>query len=224
MYISTMELPKIIVNFKLDKGATGDDAVALAKIHEQVARETGASIAVAVDALDIKSVVQAVGIPVFSQHVDPVGFGSSVGFVSPYAVKKAGGVGTLLNHSAHQIPYDILRKSIEMAHDAGLYVVACADTPEKGKEVAAMGPDSVAVEPPELIGGDVSVSKAKPQVIKDSVELIGRGKVVIGAGVKTGEDVKIAFDLGASGILVASGVTKAKDPHAALTDLTMGLK
>lgn len=40
-----------------------------------------------------------------------------------------------------------------------------------------------------------------------------------GAGVKTGEDVRAAMDLGADGVLLASGVVKAKDPEAALRDL-----
>ena len=37
------------------------------------------------------------------------------------------------------------------------------------------------------------------------------------------EDVKIALELGAKGILLASGVTKAKDPEKVLNDLVKAI-
>jgi len=43
--------------------------------------------------------------------------------------------------------------------------------------------------------------------------------VLCGAGVKTGKDVKRALELGAVGVLLASGVVKSKDPKKALQDL-----
>jgi triosephosphate isomerase len=43
--------------------------------------------------------------------------------------------------------------------------------------------------------------------------------VLCGAGVKTGKDVRRALELGAKGVLLASGVVKAKDPRKALQDL-----
>jgi triosephosphate isomerase len=47
--------------------------------------------------------------------------------------------------------------------------------------------------------------------------------VLCGAGVKTGEDVAKAIELGAAGVLIASGVTKAQDQKTALLDLVQGL-
>ena len=44
-------------------------------------------------------------------------------------------------------------------------------------------------------------------------------KVLCGAGVKNGGDVKAAIDLGAEGVLLASGVVKAKDPESVIRDL-----
>ncbi|MBI5152419.1 triose-phosphate isomerase [Candidatus Peregrinibacteria bacterium] len=214
-----MKLPLLLTNFKVYEKSTGLSAVSLAKIHDEVAKETGASIAIAVNTADLKEVIAAVSIPVFCQHIDPVDFGAKTGWIPPKLVKNLGVTGTLLNHSEHQIPDDVLQKSIEAAHAAGLFVVACANTPEKGAQIMKFGPDLIAVEPPELIGGDISVSKAKPDVIKNSVSLIGNDKVLVGAGVKNGEDVRIALELGAKGILVASGVTNAADPKKAILDL-----
>ena len=69
----------LIVNFKTYEEATGDRAVELAKICEKVAQESGKEIAVAVQAADVYRVSQAVGLKVFAQHVDEVGFGSNTG-------------------------------------------------------------------------------------------------------------------------------------------------
>lgn len=218
-----MKLPTIIVNFKVYEQAVGDSAVALAKLHEKVAKETGASIGVAVSAVDLFRVCEEVSIPVFAQHVDPVGYGSGTGHILPENVKEAGAYGTLLNHAECQIEDGVLEKSLERAREVGLFTVVCANTPEHAKKVVSFNPDLVAVEPPELIGGDVSVSKAEPEIIEKSVELVGKNKVLVGAGVKTSEDVKIGLSLGASGVLLASGVTKADDPYSVLMDLVSGL-
>jgi triosephosphate isomerase len=93
-----------------------------------------------------------------------------------------------------------------------------------GAKITEFEPDLIAVEPPELIGGDISVSNAQPEVITKALELIGAGKLLVGAGVKSGEDVKKAIELGASGVLLASGVTKAENPEKVLEDLANGLK
>jgi len=219
-----MDLPTIIVNFKTYESATGQKALELAKIHEKVAQETGVSIGVSVQLADLKMIADAVSIPVFAQHIDPVEYGSNTGHVMPVAVKEAGAYGTLLNHAERQIPMDVLEKSIESAKEAGLYTVVCANTPEAGVEIAKLEPGLIAVEPPDLIGGDVSVSSADPGIITKSCELIGGDKLLVGAGVKTGEDVKKCIELGSSGVLLASGVTKADDPMSVLKDLANGLK
>ncbi|MBT4917176.1 triose-phosphate isomerase [Candidatus Peregrinibacteria bacterium] len=218
-----MNLPTIIVNFKIYEQATGDSALSLAKIHEKVAKETGASIGVAVSAMDLAKVCENVDIPVFAQHIDPVKYGSGTGKILPEQVKDLGAYGTLLNHAEFQIGDDVLKASLERAREVGLYTVVCANTPEAGAKIAGFGPDLIAVEPPELIGGDVSVSKAEPKIVEDTVSLCGDDKVLVGAGVKNGEDVKIALALGAKGVLLASGVTKSDDPYAVLMDLVGGL-
>ncbi|MBU1152241.1 triose-phosphate isomerase [Patescibacteria group bacterium] len=218
-----MELPTIIVNFKNYEQATGDKAVELAKIHERVAQESGVSIAVAVTALDLGRVCRAVSIPVFAQHIDTVRYGSGTGKVLAELVKEYGAYGTLLNHAECGLEDMVLEESIARAKEAGLYVVACANTAEKAAEIVEMKPDLVAVEPPDLIGGDVSVSKADPKIIEESVKLVGENRVLVGAGVKNAEDVRIALELGAVGVLLASGVTKADDPYSVLLDLCSGL-
>jgi triosephosphate isomerase len=83
-----------------------------------------------------------------------------------------------------------------------------------------MRPDITSVEPPELIGTGISVSKAKPEIVTDTVKLVHKvdPKMIIlcGAGISTAEDVFIALKLGTRGVLVASGIVKAKDPYTVL--------
>lgn len=219
-----MKLPIIVTNFKAYDGASGEKALELAKIHEKVARETGVNIAIAVQALDIRSIASQVSIPVFAQHVDPVQYGAFTGSLVPEAVRAAGAFGTLLNHSEKRLSFDMLRLSIERANQAGLFVILCAATPEEGHKFLSYQPDFIAVEPPELIGGDISVSTAQPEIIMKAVELIGENRLLVGAGVKNAQDVRIAIELGASGVLLASGVTKAENPELVLQDLVSGLK
>ena len=218
-----MKLPLIVVNFKTYPSALGIKALELAKIHAKVAKDTGANIAVAVQTVDLRMIATEVDIPVFSQHFELAEQGSFTGHVTPYSLVDAGAAGTLLNHAEKKLPLDVLQKSIEKAAALGLFTIVCADTAESGQKYAKFNPDLVAVEPPELIGGDISVTSANPQIVKDAVAMIGKNKVLVGAGVKTGEDVKMAIQYGASGVLLASGIIKSTDPERTLRDLVSGL-
>lgn len=219
-----MKLPVIIVNFKLYEQATGDNALDLARIHEKVAKETGASLAIAVNPIDLARVAEAVDIPVFAQHLDPIKFGGHTGHISPDLVKEVGAYGTLLNHAEYPIGLETMIKSIERCREVGLFTILCADTPETARDFVKYNPDLIAVEPPELIGGDISISKSGPHIIERAVQLVGEGKVLVGAGIRDPEDVTIALSLGAVGVLLASGVTKASDPYLVLQGLVSGLK
>ena len=48
-------------------------------------------------------------------------------------------------------------------------------------------------------------------------------KVLCGAGITTGDDMKAAMDLGADVVLLASGIFKAESPKEALLDLVSKL-
>ena len=220
--------PVIIVNFKTYEKGTGKAALKLAEKAEDVSRETGASIVVATQFTDIERIAGNVNIPVFVQHVDPVSYGSNTGHVLPQAVKEAGAVGTLINHSERRVDPEIVKATVEKAREAGLITVVCADTPRTCKKLAAFNPDYIAVEPPELIGTGIPVSKAKPEVVTDSIEVIKKVNpkitVLCGAGITVGEDYAAALRLGTEGVLLASGVVKAKDQHEALLNLAKAAK
>jgi len=215
--------PIVAINFKTYAQATGEGALRIAKAAEKIYKETGVTIVVAPQLADLYRIAQEVEIPVFAQHIDPIKPGSHTGHVLPEAVKEAGAVGTLLNHSENRMILADLEAAIRRAEDVGLMTMVCSNNPAVSAAVAALNPDYVAVEPPELIGTGIPVSKAKPEVITDTVELVKKVnpdvKVLCGAGISTGEDVKKALELGTVGVLLASGVTKAKDPEKAIWDL-----
>lgn len=99
---------------------------------------------------------------------------------------------------------------MEAAKEFGLRTVICTtNAPPTTVAGAALNPDYVAIEPPELIGSGIPVSKADPDIVSSSVKAVTKinqaVKVLCGAGISKGEDLKTALDLGSKGVLLASG-------------------
>jgi len=212
----------VLVNLK----AYPCDPVAVAEAARDVATETGVRIAVAPQAAHL-SPVAATGVETWAQHVSPVEHGSHTGSTLADAVADAGADGTLLNHSERRLTLADIGGSLDAATDAGLETVVCANDPDQVAAAAALGPDAVAVEPPELIGTGTPVSRADPEVVEDAVaaarSVDESVPVLCGAGISTGDDLVAAADLGAEGVLLASGVAKADDPRATLEALVAPL-
>jgi triosephosphate isomerase len=222
-----LRLPVIIINLKTYKEGYGKRGLELLKGIEKVSASHKGQVAVAAGPADIALFSQGCSLPVLSQHIDPVGHGAYTGHVLPEAVKEAGAVGTLINHSERRLTLADIEASIARAKEVGLLTCVCTNNIDTSAAVAALDPDYLAVEPPELIGGDISVSSARPEVISGSVEKVHRinkdVKVLCGAGVKNGDDVRKAIELGSAGVLLASGVVKAKDVVKVMKDLLAGL-
>jgi len=218
-----IKYPILLINFKAYKQSSGKKAVKLAKVAEEVSKETGVTIIVAPQLTDIAPVAQAVEIPVFAQHVDSVTPGAHTGHVTLEAIRDAGAVGTILNHSERRLRIDVIDEIVKRAKGLSLITTVCANTPEVSAAVAALNPNMIAIEPPELIGTGIPVSKAKPEVITSTVNLVKKVnpevKILTGAGITTGDDVAAALRLGTVGVLVASGIVKAKDWRKAIMDL-----
>jgi triosephosphate isomerase len=214
--------PFILVNFKTYLEGTGKEAFELAKKAEKVCKETGVSLGLAPQYCDIAALVNTVSLPIFTQHIDFARAGSFTGHVLPEAIKAAGAVGTLINHSERRLKLADIDAAITRAREVGLISVVCSNNAKVSAAVAALQPNMIAIEPPELIGTGIPVSKAKPEVVSGTVELVKRvnEKVIIlcGAGITKGGDVEAAIRLGTAGVLVASGIVKAKDPYAVMRE------
>jgi len=222
-----LKTPIVIVNFKTYPQSVGERAVELAKTIAEVAEVKGISVAVAPQNLDLYRVASQVDIPVLAQHVDSITSGAHTGWLLAETVKATGAVGSLINHSEHQIQSEEIEQVVRRLRELELTSVVCAKDPEVCKKVAAFKPDMVAVEPPELIGTGRAVSKLKPEVVSDAVKMVREinpeVRVLCGAGITNGEDTRIALELGAEGVLLASSVVKATDPRAAMLDVAKGI-
>ena len=170
----------------------------------------------------------AVKIPVYAQHVDGVGYGGFTGHVTAASLKANGASGSLINHSERRLKLAEVEASISSCRSSGLKTIVCTNNVATTRAAAALEPDYVAVEPPELIGSGIPVSKANPDVIRESVNAVlkiaPKVGVLCGAGITHGEDLRAALELGSQGVLLASGIIKAKDQRKALEDLVAGAK
>ena len=220
-------LPIIIVNLKTYEQGYGADGFELCKIMEEISLEHNVNLAAAVSAIDLIDYSDNLKIPIFAQHVDGVTYGSNTGSILPEAVKYSGAVGTLVNHAECQMSWEEIERTIHRCRELDLSTVLCTADLESSEKGSHLNPDMIAVEPPELIGGDISVSTAKPEIISDTVEIVKEINsdisVLCGAGVKNQEDVSKAITLGSEGILLASGVVKSSEPRKVLLDLIKGL-
>ena len=220
--MAKIRLPFILVNFKTYIEATGRKALELAKKAEKASLETEVCIGVAPQFVDIRMIAEEVSIPVFAQHIDPIKPGRCTGFILPEAIREAGAVGTIINHSEKQLKLSEIELAIERAHECDLTSLVCIGSHRLARRIASFNPDMVAVEPPELIATGIAVSKAKPEIVTKTVEAVKgvNPKIVVlcGAGIVRGEDVAAALRLGTEGVLVASGVVKAKNPYKVLLE------
>jgi triosephosphate isomerase len=217
-----MKLPIILVNFKCYEESAGEKAFKLAKTCEFVSLEYGINISIAPQFIDIKTIAEEIEIPVFSQHMDPIEFGACTGHVVPFSLKEAGAVGSIINHSERRLDIEKVKKCIELTKKYDLISVCCSASVNESKEIAKFNPDFIAFECPELIGTGISISKARPEVITKCLNEIKKTnpkiKVLCGAGITKGDDLKKALELGTIGIILSSGVVKAASPEDVLVD------
>jgi triosephosphate isomerase len=218
----SMTKPLIVVNFKTYASASGATAEMLAVAMEAHSNGPARMVAV-VSAFDLEAVRRAApSLEVWSQHLDPVGQGGFTGWLEPKTAIHRGAQGTIINHAEHKVEMDHVQQLLPQLPE-DFPVCGCAADLEEAKSLAEMGPTFIAVEPPELIGGDISVTTADPSIVSDTVAVVKATnpdvRVLCGAGVKNGQDVATAIKLGAEGVLLASGVTKASDVESVLNDL-----
>lgn len=211
----------IFVNFKTYQPGTGEAAQKLAKACSQISEQTQVKIFPVVQVADLRLVGNA-----WAQHADDIGFGPNTGWALPEAIKDAGAVGVMLNHSEHKLSVPAVQSTMKRCQLLGLKTLVCCEDLTEGQElVAAVRPDFLAYEPPELIGSrTVSVATAKPEVIKEFASQIANVPVLVGAGIHSAEDVKMSLSLGAKGILVSSDIVLAAIPEKELLQLAIAFK
>lgn len=218
-----IKTPIIIINFKTYEQATGKKAEILAKACEDASIESGKSVALAVQDTDLYRVSKSVKLPILAEHLDMSGLGGFTGKDTFLALTENGAIGSLINHSEDRMPINIIKDVISVCKNNNLISIVCAQDENEAEKLAVFNPDFIAVEPPELIGGDISVSTSKPEIITNTINKVKKInseiKILCGAGIKSKKDVEIAIKLGSDGILLASGITKSENPKETLKEL-----
>ncbi len=192
----------IIVNFKKHK-----QVLKLAKACSSFKKTI-----IALQPKDISLIAKKVKVKIYSQYIDNK--------YNALKIKKAGAKGILLNHSDNPITNSTIKKRIKECKKLKLKTIVCCTTLKRAKQIDKMKPDYIAIEPKELIGGKISVSKAKPELITRTIKAV-KTKVLCGAGINSKKDVQKALKLGAKGVLVSSAVVKAKNPSKVLKQLVL---
>jgi triosephosphate isomerase len=218
----------LIVNFKNYPEVLGEGSVRLARSAERVAERTGVEVVVAPPTPMLALVTSAVNVAVYSQTVGSEAGEKTTGALIPEGIKGAKAKGTILNHSESRRPLAEIRRLVPRLNSLSLDVCLCAKTTPEAARLASLGTKYLAVEPPDLIGSGIAVSKARPELITRTVLAVRnsgyRGRLLCGAGIVSGGDVAKAVELGTEGILVASSVVRAKDWESKLEELARSLK
>jgi triosephosphate isomerase len=220
-----IKTPVLIVNLKQYDQALGNRPLDFAITAKKLAEKHDVTILIAPPDPLIDSTAK-ISLTI-SQHLDPYESGAYTGSLIAKEVKELGGIGSLINHSEKRIPHEDIKRCVELCKKYELVSIVCAKDNEEVMQVAKFRPDFIAIEPPELIGGDVSVSSARPDIIKKSVEevkeIYPEIEILCGAGVKTKMDVRKALYLGTKGVLVASGIVKSDNIEKAMEELISGM-
>ena len=216
-----------IINFKNYDNISGSKSLKLAKIATKISRKYKIKIAVC-PPQNVLSEVTKTSIPVFAQHVDTAKAGSTTGYIVPELVKKSGASGSLINHSEHRIASKEIKELASRLKRLNMISVICVRNVDEARRYSKLNPNYIAIEPPELIGTGKAVSKEKPEIITKSVKAVKEAKnstrLLCGAGIISGDDVSRALDLGARGILVASGIVKARNWERAIDEFALAFK
>ena len=196
--------PLIFINFKTYPEATGQNALRLAEIINDVSNEFKITIFVSPQFTDINPIISKYNIPIFAQHVDYAEPGRNTGYIIPESIKNAGCFGSLINHSEKPLTLNEIELTINRCKETNLISCLCASNAEETETIAKKHPDMMIVEIPELIGTGKAISTVNPQVVLDAIKVIKEIDneifVISGSGISTKEDVTKAVELGMQGV------------------------
>ena len=215
-----------IINCKNYEEIAGEKIIKLAKIAAKISKKYKIKIAIA-PPHHLIPLITKFGIVVLAQHLDDKKVGSTTGFMIPEIIKKSKIDGSIINHSEHRITESEIKNLVKRLKKLKLKTIVCVKNVSEAKKYAKINPTFIAIEPPELIGTGRAISTEKPQLITNSINAVQSAKnstkLLCGAGIVSAEDVSRAVELGSKGILVASGVIKAKNWESVLSDFSRGL-
>jgi triosephosphate isomerase (TIM) len=221
----------LIINLKNYAEILGEPALRLVRSAERVQAKLGKEQVEIMIAPPIPSISLLVSsskdVRILSQKAEDANEGKSTGSIIPEALAAWGCAGSIINHSESRIAIQSAERLIPRMKKLGLISCLCVETVEELIAGLKLEPELIAIEPPELIGTGVSVSKARPELVSGSVGVVRgagyKGTFLCGAGITNAEDAHAAVRLGAEGVLVASSVVKAPDWEEKMEEIARAL-
>ncbi len=216
-----------IINCKNYEEIAGYKIVKFVKTVEETSKKYKIKIAIA-PPQHLIGLVTSSSIPIFAQHVDNAKIGGTTGFIIPELLKKSKVSGSLINHSEHRISSEDIAHLVLKLRELKMISIVCVKDVAEVKKYVKLNPDYIAIEPPELIGSGKAISNERPELITKAANAIktekNKTKLLCGAGIVSGNDVTRALELGSKGILVASGIIKAKNWSEIIDEFSKAMK
>ena len=215
-----------IINCKNYDEISGEKIITLAKISQRISKKYKIPIAIA-PPHHLIPLITKFNVIILAQHLDDKKVGSTTGFMIPEIVKKSKIDGSLINHSEHRISEKEIKNLVKRLKHLRLKTVLCVKNVNELKKYLKLNPTFIAIEPPELIGTGKAISTERPQLITKAVTDVKSAKnstkLLCGAGIVSGKDVTRAKELGSKGILVASGIVKARNWEKIIDEFSRAL-
>lgn len=159
-----------------------------------------------------------------SQHVDALALGATTGWVPAAQLAQVGIQYSIYNHAEHRLPIESLLRDISIIQSAGIKLIVCVESLDEAMLVLEANPYAIALENKDLIGSGQSIANQRPSEVQAFIYAVtGKTIPVIGAGISSGEDIKVGRELGAQGFLLSSRFVKAADHKAKLLELIDGM-
>ena len=162
----------LIINLKNYLETAGDNTIKIVKDAEKVSERVDVEIIISPPQPSLALITKQSYLKIISQHVDLKKPGSTTGFYIPEIIEKIGAWGSLINHSEHEIKIDEIKLLIEKLKELKLISIVCVKTIEELMRILEFEPDYIAIEPPELIGTQKSISSEKPYLIRKCSEIL----------------------------------------------------
>ncbi|NIG57749.1 triose-phosphate isomerase [Chitinophaga sp. Cy-1792] len=206
----------IIVNFKKLVGAAALELVdELSKSDDLLLSKY--DIILALQAPDAVNVPPDCKFRIFIQDTFSDEKDGFLSFFQHHAIRHPSVAGVILNHPEKKLSAGELHACVEKARALDMEMLICATTISEAVELNRYAPHYIGIESEALIGKDDSFTNHCPDIVEEARQHI-QTDILIGAGIKTPEDLHHVINTGGSGVLVSSLILKSKQPLNTLTD------
>jgi triosephosphate isomerase len=215
--------PHFGVNLKIYPETYGAHALALARLLEEIEADTDARFVLTPQLPDLRTVAAETDVAVVAPSMDATEPGRGMGKILPETLADAGADGVVLNHAENRDTLTDLVWKIDRCRDLGMDSIVCVDSIGMGRAIAEFDPDMMTYEMPEDISTGRAITQTHPERVRDFLAMVEaenpRTRVLVGGGISTPEDVRLAFEQGAHASGAASAVSLADDRESLLRDI-----